>query len=152
MPLLAASDYQQLIIVQVGDIKTQEHPGGILAATITTLWALNEAQPTVDLRYLYTKRSAIETLLGVVKEQVTLSGNDREIDLNAKSTNLQRLIDNVDLEIKRAEANAAQQAEAAARRASAPVVGQLRTTAPVSAPAGYADGNDRRYHGDLYRR
>lgn len=144
MPL-DAIDYQALITTQVGDIQTEKYPTGVLATTITSLWTLNETKPTDELRYLYTKRSAIETLMGIAKDQVTLAGNDRSIDLSDKIKNLQLLLKNVDSEIAKAEEQAQRDIEQRAQTNRGPQVGHIRATSCTPIRPGAPHPLDPRY-------
>ena len=70
MPLSAAQ-YQNLIVLQVGD-----DAAGTLAANIGTLWLKNDDRTDDYARYLYSKRDAIDVMLGRVRAQVDFKALD----------------------------------------------------------------------------
>lgn len=130
MPLADKAAYTTLIVQQLGDIQTEQYPSGILAATIDALWSLNEGQAATDyLRYLYTKQSAIETLQGACREQVTISGNDRTIQLSDKIRNLQTLYTNTAQAIETEETKAERRATSRGQ----PTIGSIKQAAPLAA-------------------
>lgn len=122
MPL-SATELQTLVVTEVGDVD------GFIAGQIATLWALYDTQPDLYLRYLLVKRKAIDLLMGKVREQVNMTGDDgRAAELSDKLGNLQTMWENVDGEItmlSRAAASASQSATQATRR---PLVGHLTAT------------------------
>lgn len=140
---------QALIISQVGDQATPEQPSGIVAANIAALWALHDEQPTAKLQFLYAKREAISLLMGSVRQQVTVAGNDRQIALTDKLKNLKTMWDATDRELSQAEALRARQLQQAAA-SRAPLRGTIRTTAPTTPPDGHPDANAARFRGDVY--
>lgn len=139
MPLTGDS-YKTLVIVEVGDVD------GVIADQVDTLWDLYAGQTDGYARYLYTKRKALDLLMGLVREQVTQTApNGVSADLTDKLKNLQIMWTNVDREIATVTALALQTAQTSA----APVIGQISAVAPVTPPAG-PDGNSPLYRGDLY--
>jgi hypothetical protein len=67
MPL-TADQYQTLIVTEVNDV------GDLVANNIDTLWTLYDTQTDLYIRYLYSKRKAIDLLMGSVREQVNRAG------------------------------------------------------------------------------
>lgn len=93
MPL-TADQYQQLIVVEVGDV------GDLVANNIDTLWTLYDTQTDAYTQYLYAKRKALELLMGSVREQVNRAGiNGIRADLTDKFKNLQSMWQAVDAEL-----------------------------------------------------
>src|SRR5262249_52414178 len=71
MPL-DADGYQSLIITEVGDDSQ-----GTLAQTIATLWTKHDDAPSLELHYLYAKRSAIDVMLGRARSGVDFQAPNR---------------------------------------------------------------------------
>lgn len=149
MPL-DSTQYQALIVLEVGDV------GGFIATNVSTLWTLYDSQDDDYLHYLYSKRKAIDLLMGKVREQVNQSGPPESavrIDLSDKLKALQTMRGNVTAEIGLLEAAAADDAGDDDLATRQPVIGELTTTAPIGPEfCGGVDGNDRAYRGDVYRR
>ena len=143
MPLDAAA-YQSLIVTQVGDTAS-----GLIAGQILVLWDLNDDQPSLKRQYYATLISAIEMLMGAVREQVTQQGLDGvRTQLSDKLNNLQTMLEAARASLQQLAASGI---EADAGFAAA--TGELSTT--TSRPSPYAagpDANDPAYRGDVYRR
>jgi hypothetical protein len=93
MPL-TADQYQQLIVLEVGDV------GDLIVSQIDTLWTLYDTQTDAYTQYLYAKRKALEILMGSVREQVNRRGiNGIAADLSDKFKHLQAMYQTVDAEI-----------------------------------------------------
>jgi len=140
---LDADGYQQLVISQVGD-----SAGGIVAASIATLWTLHDDQPTAALQFLFAKIGAIDLLMGTVREQVTqtgLEGVKSDLSDKLKALVLMRAATVADLD-RAINAGAGQDSTHAG------AAGLLTTTAPISPPTGAQDANSPDYRGNPYQR
>lgn len=140
------ADIQALIILEVGDEVTPAWPSGVLAANIALMWAsfTDKAQISARLQELYTKRRAIDSVLGIVRKQVTFNiANDHSRNQSDKAKTLLSMRKETQDEIVRLETQA---------RANRPgVAGQITTTAPISPPiVGGVDANDPRFQGSPY--
>lgn len=130
---------QALVVADVGDL------GGVVAANITTLWALyGQYEGNPILHFLYAKRAALNLLAGAVWQQVTKSVGPLRIDYSDRHKALLAAMAEVDKQI------IAQQ-----HGASAAVVGVMTTTQPImpgvtqpALPYGTIDRGDSRYIGD----
>lgn len=136
---LGETDYQNLIVLEVGD-----DADGTLAANIATLWAQYAGAASDTLHFLYAKQSAIDLMLGRVRQHVDIRALDgAEVKLDQLSVHLLRMRAGVDALIA---------AELAAV-AGGPAAGPITATAPVAPPCIHMpDANDRAYRGDAYRR
>jgi hypothetical protein len=138
------SDIQNLIILEVGDEVTTAWPTGVLTANIAAMWAsfADKAQISARLQELYTKRRAIDSVLGIVRNQVTYNiANDHSRNQSDKAKTLLSMRKETQDEIGRVEMQA---------RSNRPgVAGQLTTTAPIT-PANPPDMNDPAYQGSPY--
>lgn len=138
------ADIQALIILEVGDEVTAAWPAGVLTANIAIMWAsfADKALISARLQELYTKRRAIDSVLGIVRGQVTYNiANDHSRNQSDKAKTLLAMRKETQDEITRVEAQA---------RANRPgVSGQLTTTAPIT-PANPPDANDATYQGSPY--
>jgi hypothetical protein len=140
------ADIQSLIILEVGDEVTTAWPIGVLFANIATMWAsfADKAQIAPRLQELYTKRRAIDAVLGIVRGQVTYNiANDHSRNQSDKAKTLLSMRKETKDEIVRVEMQA---------RSNRPgVAGQITTTAPISPPVvGGVDANDPRFQGSPY--
>jgi hypothetical protein len=140
------SDIQALIVLEVGDEVTTAWPSGVLNANIVTMWAsfADKAQIAPRLQELYTKRRAIDAVLGIVRGQVTYNiANDHSRNQSDKAKTLLSMRKETQDEIVRVEMQA---------RSNRPgVAGQITTTAPISPPVvGGVDANDPRFQGSPY--
>jgi hypothetical protein len=138
------ADIQALIILEVGDEVTTAWPLGVLYANIATMWAsfADKAQVSARLQELYTKRRAIDAVLGIVRGQVTYNiANDHSRNQSDKAKTLLAMRKETQDEIVRVEMQA---------RSNRPgVAGQITTTAPIT-PANPPDMNDPAYQGSPY--
>lgn len=145
LPVASDSDIQALIILEVGDEITPAWPSGVLTANIALMWAsyADKAQIAPRLQELYTKRRAINSVLGIVRGQVTYNiANDHSRNQSDKAKTLLSMRKETQDEIVRLETQT---------RANRPgVAGQLVTTAPISPPTGSPDANDPIYQGSPY--
>jgi hypothetical protein len=133
---LTAEQYQELVILQVGD-----DAAGTLAANIALLWARNDDRSDNVVRFLYTKRDAIDVMLAGVRKQVTFKALDgASVNLSDLMRNLQQMRDDVQGLID----------EQALIANGAGAIGALTTTAPIPPPPFWPDANDPRYKGDPY--
>ncbi len=122
MPL-AAPELQTLVVTEVGDVD------GFIAGQIATLWALYDTQPDLYLRYLLTKRKALDLLMGKVREQVNRTGlNGVAAELSDKLGNLQVMWENVDGEIATLTKTTEQATQESTQRTRRPLSGQLTAT------------------------
>lgn len=136
MPLSAAQ-YQNLIVLQVGD-----DAAGTLAANIGTLWLKNDDRTDDYARYLYSKRDAIDVMLGRVRAQVDFKALDgASVNLTDLTANLQAMRADVQAQID----------EYGAILNGAGAIGEIATTAPIEPPPFWPDANDPRYKGDPYQ-
>jgi hypothetical protein len=131
---------QQMIIAQLGD------PDGVLAAQVDAFWQAYSGVPGRSnfLVFLYTKRDAIQILMGSVRTRVTETIGpltSRDTDL---FTNLDKMLADTNAEIARQEK--------IARASGGALSGVLTTTAPEAPPNVLGpDRNDSRYLGNPYR-
>lgn len=131
---LSDDQYKDLIVLQVGD-----NADGLLAANIDLLWEGNGDQADAATQALYTKRSAIDLMLGDVRQKVDFR------DPAGISANLSDLFDH----LMRMRADVvAQIALAASSGNGAGAVGTITKTAPVEPDIGQLDPSARRYRGD----
>ena len=131
MPL-NSSQYQALIIVEVGD-----NAAGALATNIATLWTKHDTIADDYLHYLFTKRSAIDYMLGGERYRADFAALDgAEVKADQIFQHLLQMRTLVDDLI----------AEAGAGGGLA--LGELAQTAPIMPAAGQRDPNSRRLRGD----
>lgn len=103
------------------------------------------AQASPELRDLYTKRSAIDWLLGQIWKNYDYNDADVNERKQQQYTNLMQLRELVEGERARVESRIA------ANRG--PAIGQITTQAPLESPAGIGgDPNNRYYRGDPMHR
>lgn len=134
---LTEQQYIDLIVAEVGD-----DAASTLATTVPLYWG-RHAGLADEARFLATKRDAIDVMLGRVRGQVRIVGvGGASIDAHQLTTHLQDM---------RALVQAQIESDTAASGAGG-AVGALATPAPVPAPLGAFDANDRAYRGDPYRR
>jgi hypothetical protein len=116
-----------------------------LSRQVSQIWLLYADKAKVDyrLQYLYTKRHALDWLMGGVRHLTNGSIGPLSPQLGEKLENLKTLRDAVAADIELAESIAG------ASRPSA--VAALIATAPIE-PEGVVNGNDRAYRGDAQRR
>jgi len=141
----SSADIQALIILEVGDEITVAWPTGVLAANIALMWAsyTDKAQISARLQELYTKRRAIDAVLGIVRGQVTYNiANDHSRSQSDKAKTLLSMRADVQSELERVERNT--------RSNRAGVAGLITTTAPLT-PTYPPDVNDAAYQGSPYR-
>ncbi len=127
MPLTAEA-YQSLIPIEVGDVD------GFIAAQIDTLWVLFDTEPVLYVRYLVTKRKALDLLMGKVRDEVNQAGNNASIELSDKLDHLQVMWRNVDGEIGQARIDAETLAQRVAGSSRRPLAGRL--TGVLIGPSG----------------
>lgn len=133
MPL-DATQYQSLIVVEVGDTAA-----GILAANIALLWTKHDTIADDYLHYLFTKRSAIDYMLGGERYRVDFAALDgAEVKADQIYQHLLQMRALVDDLI----------AEAGAAAGGGLALGELVQTAPIMPAAGQLDPNSRRLRGD----
>ena len=125
---LSAEQFQALIVGEVGDVDT------VVASQITTLWTLYDGETDLYLRYLLTKRKAIDVLMGHVREQVNQQVEDASKDFSDKLKHLQTMWGNVDAEIRQVRAEAAAAAQQATTSTRQPVTGKLTATLGTTVP------------------
>jgi hypothetical protein len=95
-------------VTEVNDV------GDLVANNIDTLWTLYDTQTDLYIRYLYSKRKAIDLLMGSVREQVNRAGiNGIRADLSDKFKALQAMYLAVDTEIASVEGGQAAVAQLA---------------------------------------
>jgi len=144
-PLMSSdADIQGLIILEVGDEVTAAWPTGVLTANIATMWAsfADKALVSPRLQELYTKRRAIDAVLGIVRNQVTFNiANDHSRNQSDKAKTLLSMRKDTQDEIARLETQA--------RSGRPGVAGQITTTAPIT-PTYPPDANDPAYQGSPY--
>lgn len=117
--MLTAAQLRTLIITEVGDVD------GLIQGQIETLWTLHD-ETDLYLQYVLTKRSAIDMLMGKVREQVNLTGdNGARAELSDMLKALQTMRGNVEGEISVTRQTAEQAAADTAARARRPLVGRL---------------------------
>lgn len=130
---LTDEQYQQLIIAQVGDDEA-----GTLATNVPILWA-QYADESATLRFLLTKRGAIECMQARVRKQVSFRALDgASVQLSDLLSHLATLYDQVQNQITAAESSGV-----------LPQIGELTTIAPIT-PELPPDANDARYRGQPY--
>jgi hypothetical protein len=131
--------YLELIVVEVGD-----NEQNTLRQIAPTLWVLYSDKVPTHLRYLYTKRHAVEFLMGYYRDKVTFAGMNSSFQIAEKMTNLKTMWDLVNFEIQKREN------ESSANRT--PLSGQLTNVVPIEKPDNYSyDANDRALRGDAYK-
>lgn len=135
MPLTPAQ-YQALIVAEVGDT-----PDGQVAAQIAALWEVAGAQPSDVLRYLYTKRAAIDLLMGAVRQQVSFKA------LDGASVDLSDLMEHL---TTMREATQQRIDEAIATLDAGGAIAEITTTAPIAPPPNWPDANAERLRGSPY--
>jgi hypothetical protein len=145
-----AATIQKRILDRTGDIDPTTGDaivggGGYLSSIISKIWNTyaDKAYISPRLQELYTERDCYDAMLGILQEKYTFRDADTEINEGDLPKNVAARRDKVQERID------ALVAMAAANRPGA--VGQITTTAPVSAPyGGLIDANNRRYSGDPY--
>lgn len=142
--MTTSADIQSLIVLEVGDEITDAWPNGVLFANIALMWDsfADKTQISARLQELYTKRRAIDTILGIVRNHVTYNiANDHSRNQSDKAKTLLSMRKETQDEITRVELQA---------RSSRPgVAGLITTTAPIT-PASPPDVNDPIYQGSPY--
>jgi hypothetical protein len=134
-----ATDYQALILAQVGDDDQRT-----LANQIALIWRLQQASDT-DLygRYLLAWRASIDVMLARVRTAVNfkaLGSGEAAVSLSDLSKHLQVMRTNVEEQLQHYQSTG-----------MTPVIAQMETTAPIVAPSGRPDANDSRYRGNPYQ-
>ncbi len=130
MPALSPADAVRLIALQVRDVAGADALADptyaqVLAAQLPLVWDGYLALATIhpDLQFLYTKRAAVELMLGQVRDQVDIAtAADQQARLNQLTIHLRAMYDAAQAEIARIEA--------IARASHAPVMAQLAVTGP----------------------
>lgn len=138
------ADIQALIILEVGDEVTAAWPTGVLFTNIATMWDsfADKALVAPRLQELYTKRRAIDAVLGIVRGQVTFNiANDHSRNQSDKAKTLLSMRQEAQAEIVRLEAQA--------RSNRGGVAGVITTVAPIT-PTNPPDANDPAYQGSPY--
>lgn len=131
MPL-SSSQYQALIVVEVGD-----NQAGALAAAIGDLWTKHDQVADDYLHYLLVKRSAIDYMLGGERYRVDFKALDgAEVKADQIYQHLLQMRQLVEGLIAEAGAGAGL------------ALGSLTQTAPIMPAAGQRDPNSRRLRGD----
>jgi len=138
MPL-NSSQYQTLIVTEVGD-----NTAGDLAANIGTLWTKHDTIADDYLRYLFTKRSAIDFMLGGERYRVDFEALD---GAKVKADQIYQHL----LQMRELAEGLIAQGQSALGGGGA--LSPLATTAPITRDRpGQPDPNARRYRGDPLRR
>lgn len=134
------AEYKQLILDELGDSTS-----GALAANIDLLWSRFESTSDLDVRYLLTKRAAIDLLLGQVRAQVSFrTSSGSSVDLDQLFQHLLALREQVGTEIGLSSSGGV---------GAGAAIGELTQTAPIMRDrAGQPDPNSRRIRGDPLRR
>jgi len=130
MPALSPADAVRLIALQVRDVAGADALADptyaqVLATQLPLVWDgyLPLAAIHPDLQFLYTKRAAVEIVLGQVRDQVDIAtAADQKATLNQLTIHLRAMYDAAQAEIARVEA--------IARASHAPVMAQLAVTGP----------------------
>jgi len=130
MPALSPADAVRLIALQVRDVTGADALADptyaqALAAELPIIWDSYLALATIhpDLQFLYTKRAAVELMLGQVRDQVDIAtAADQKATLNQLTIHLRAMYDAAQAEIARIEA--------IAWASHAPVMAQLAVTGP----------------------
>lgn len=132
MPL-TPSQYQALIIVEVGD-----DAAGTLAANMTVLWTGNDTAASDYQHYLLTKRSAIDLLLGGARFQVDFTALDTSsVKLDQLWQHLMDMRELVEGQL------------AGLGNSAGMALGEIIQTAPIMPDRpGQRDPNSRRLRGD----
>lgn len=140
---LTEAEYKQLVLTEVGD-----DAKGTLASTLDLYWSRYSGTADLELRFLYTKRAAIDLMLGRARKGVDFVALDgSSVKLDQIFRHLQELRADVQSQI------AASEEAAGADLHAAPESGQIAKTAPIMAPTGsLLDANDTAYRGSPYRR
>jgi hypothetical protein len=133
MPL-TSSQYQTLIVTEVGD-----NQAGQLAAAIAELWTKHDTIADDYLRYLFTKRSAIDFMLGGNRYYVDFEGLD---GAKAKADQIYQHL------LQMRELVEGLIAEAGAAAGGGLALGELVQTAPIMPRPGQRDPNSRHLRGD----
>ncbi len=144
MVALTDAQWQQLVILTIGDEVTTAYPIGVLLANQALWWGKNdELSYDPELRYLYAKRDAAGIVLGAVRDQVDKTVGPLRIAYAKRGDTLRAMIAATTIEIdERFRQNAA----------DGPVVGIITVTAPAAPPFPYTpDANDSQYIGDVYK-
>lgn len=145
MPL-AASDYQQLILANIGD-------DGTVAPYMPALWEKN-AGWGIDspyIQYLYTWRDSLVLYMGQIWRDVTIRMPTRaQISLREKFANLVAMQKMVEALISE-YLNESQMAAAIEPNpdGSNAMVGEMVTTVTLPGNPGYPDPNSGVYRGDI---
>lgn len=111
---ITAADVQRMIVLEVGDLDpaTGDPPvaggAGMIASNISTIWATyaDKALLAPRLQELYTKRRALEMLMGtILRHQVAVSQGDPTLSVRQDQRFLgaQKQYDNVQAEIDKVE-------------------------------------------------
>jgi len=133
MPL-NATQYQALIVSEVGD-----NAAGALAAAIATLWTKHDTIADDYLHYLFSKRSAIDYMLGGERYRADFAALDgAEVKADQIYQHLLQMRELVDDLI----------AEASSAAGGGIALGELAQTAPIMPRTGQPDPNSRRLRGD----
>jgi putative heme iron utilization protein len=130
MPALSPADAVRLIALQVRDVTGADaladpEYAQVLETELPLVW--NSYLPLAaiypDLQFLYTKRAAVELVLGQVRDQVDIAtAADQKATLNQLTIHLRAMYDAAQTEIARIEA--------IAWASHAPVMAQLAVTGP----------------------
>lgn len=135
---LSEQQYQDLIVAEVGD-----DASAVLASTVPLYWARYSAYD-LETRFLYTKRAAIDLMLGRVRAKV-----DVQV-FEGPRKSMSQLFDHLTQMRATVEALISTADQVGSAGAAS---GDLTTTAPIMPPAGSRiDANDRAYRGDPYTR
>lgn len=138
---LVAPQWLAVLVAELHDT-----PDGLLAAHKEAFAALASGYPA-PLDYLLVRQRALTLLIGDLMR--VLQQAQTPTDIDAARAMLQ-----VRQEQARAVATdlTSYQTQTGATGAGGIAVGLLTTTAPIAAPPGWPDANDRAYRGDPYRR
>lgn len=141
---VTAAQLQNLILLEIGAVITE--PVGQQMAVIWELYT-DKSYIGPKLQYLYTKRHAVDIMLGQLRELVTFESDREKFKNNEQILTLARIRSNTQEEIDRLE-----QQYAATRD---PYVTDITTKEPInqdsnSATVGYPNAANRRYRGDAY--
>lgn len=139
------ANIQTLIILEVGDTDS-----GVLAANMSLIWSsyADKAQTGPRLQELYSKRRAIDIVVGATRKQVDFMTPTLEVKQSQELDRLADLREETETEIERIEKKL--------RGNRGISLAQLTTTAPESVPTswplltGVPDANSEALRGDPY--
>lgn len=135
---LTASEWQQFIILQVGDTSTN-----VLADNIALWWGAHDAITILPLQAAYAKLDAIRLVLGASRSLVDIEVADEfKQKLSQRVATLQTMLEEARTELNDQIVLSGQYSNS---------VAPLSTTGAVDVPCGAPSVNDSRYRGNPYR-